>query len=189
MGSENSLRTLKIFFFIPQFTIINAFYNTIAHWSKFLSIYKGAEHSSLFYKWKTMDDNQKKFIPPLAIDTKFFHCLFVNPCKTKGAVGAEWAAFGWKVERVPGCREDFLLSSQSALLCLLFSNLLGFAGRLLAKSLLTAVLAAGVSLHVKLSCCPSCFVSSTNLAGVPFTSHSQYSDRQCRGKLWIPESV
>ncbi len=24
-----------------------------------------------FYKWKTMEDNQKKFIPQLAIDTKF----------------------------------------------------------------------------------------------------------------------
>jgi hypothetical protein len=53
-----------------------------------LAIYKGAAHSSRFYKKKTMDDNQKKFIPPLAIDTKFFHCVFVNPCKTKGAVGA-----------------------------------------------------------------------------------------------------
>ncbi len=83
-------------------------------------------------------------------------------CKTKGAVGAVWAAFGGKVERVPGCREDILF----------FSNLLGFAGRLLAKFLMTAVLAAGVSLHVKLSCCPSRFVSRTNLAIVPFTRHS-----------------
>jgi hypothetical protein len=31
-------------------------------------------------KVKTMDDNQKKFIPQLAIDTKFFHSAFVNPC-------------------------------------------------------------------------------------------------------------
>ncbi len=28
-----------------------------------------------------MDDNQKKFIPQLAIDTNFFHSVFVNPCK------------------------------------------------------------------------------------------------------------
>jgi hypothetical protein len=27
-----------------------------------------------------MDDNQKKFIPQLAIDTKFVHSTFVNPC-------------------------------------------------------------------------------------------------------------
>ncbi len=39
-----------------------------------------------------IDDNQKKFIPPLAIDNEFFHSVFFNPCtmysKTKGAVGA-----------------------------------------------------------------------------------------------------
>jgi hypothetical protein len=105
------------------------FDNTLAPWSKsvgqFLAIYKVAEHSLSLYKWKTIDDNQKKFIPPLANDTEFFRCVFVNPCKTKGAVGAVWAAFGWKVERVPGCREDILF----------VSNLLGFAGRLLAKFL------------------------------------------------------
>jgi hypothetical protein len=42
--------------------------------------------------------------------------------------------------------------------------------------LLTAVLPAGISLHVKLSCCPPHFVCSTNLAGVRFTRHSQYSE-------------
>jgi hypothetical protein len=86
------------------------------------------------------------------------------------------AAVGWEVERVPGCTEDFLLSSHSALLFLFFSNLLGFAGRLLDRFLLTAVLPAGISLHVKLSCCPPRFVCSTNLAGVRFTRHSQYSE-------------
>jgi hypothetical protein len=86
------------------------------------------------------------------------------------------AAFGWEVERVPGCREDFLLSSHSALLSLIFSNLLGFAGRLLDRFLLTAVLLAGISLHVKLSCCLPRFVCSTNLAGVRFTRHSQYNE-------------
>jgi hypothetical protein len=87
------------------------------------------------------------------------------------------AAFGWEVERVPGCRKDFLLSSHSALLFLFFSNLLGFAGRLLDRFLLTVLLPAGISLHVKLSCCPPRFVCSTNLAGVQFTRHSQYSER------------
>jgi hypothetical protein len=86
------------------------------------------------------------------------------------------AAFGWEVERVPCCRKDFLLSSHSALLFLVFSNLLGFAGRLLDRFLLTALLPAGISLHVKLSCCPPRFVCSTNLAGVQFTRHSQYSE-------------
>jgi hypothetical protein len=86
------------------------------------------------------------------------------------------AAVGWEVERVAGCREDFLLSSHSALFFLFFSNLLGFAGRLLDRFLLTALLSAGISLHVKLSCCPPHFVCSTNLAGVRFTRHSQYSD-------------
>jgi hypothetical protein len=33
-----------------------------------------------FYKVKTMDDNQKKFIKQLEIDTKFFRCAFANPC-------------------------------------------------------------------------------------------------------------
>jgi len=33
-----------------------------------------------FYKCKTMDDNQNKFIPQLAIDTEFSHSAFVNPC-------------------------------------------------------------------------------------------------------------
>jgi hypothetical protein len=35
-----------------------------------------------------MDDNKKMFIPLLAIDNGFFRSIFVNPCKTKGAVGA-----------------------------------------------------------------------------------------------------
>jgi hypothetical protein len=92
------------------------------------------------------------------------------------SASAAAAAFGWEVEMVPGCREDFLLSSHSALLSLFFSNLLGFAGRLLDRFLLTAVLPAGISLHVKLSCCLPRFVCSTNLAGVRFTRHSQYNE-------------
>ncbi len=43
-----------------------------------------------FYKWKTIEDNQKKFIPPLAIDNEFFAAYFsiLVRYKTKGAVGA-----------------------------------------------------------------------------------------------------
>jgi len=32
-----------------------------------------------FCKGKTMDDDQKKFFPQLAIDTEWFLCAFVNP--------------------------------------------------------------------------------------------------------------
>ncbi len=32
------------------------------------------------YKWKTIDDNLKKFIPQLAIDTEFCHRAFANTC-------------------------------------------------------------------------------------------------------------
>jgi hypothetical protein len=53
---------------------LRAFANTIAHVANAQSIHSGS------YKRKTMDDNQKKFIPQLAIDTEFFHCTFVNPC-------------------------------------------------------------------------------------------------------------
>jgi len=87
------------------------------------------------------------------------------------AVGATAVA----LERKLGWRWDALLSSQSARLCLSFSNLLGFAVRFLDFFLLTAVLPAGVSLHVKLICCPPRFACSTNLADVPFTKQSQYS--------------
>jgi hypothetical protein len=36
------------------------------------------------------DDNQKRFIPHLAIESELFHSALVNPCmiKTKGAVRA-----------------------------------------------------------------------------------------------------
>jgi hypothetical protein len=33
-----------------------------------------------FTSEKTMDDKQKKFIPPLDIDKAFFHRVFANPC-------------------------------------------------------------------------------------------------------------
>ena len=89
------------------------------------------------------------------------------------AVAAAVGATAVALERKLGWRWDALLSSQSARLCLSFSNLLGFAVRFLDFFLLTAVLPAGVSLHVKLICCPPRFVCSTNLAGMPFTKQSQ----------------
>jgi hypothetical protein len=46
--------------------------NTIAQFTNARSSHSG------FYKWKTKDDNHKKFIPHLAIDTEFFHSAFVN---------------------------------------------------------------------------------------------------------------
>jgi hypothetical protein len=95
----------------------------------------------------------------------------VSAAAGAAAVGAPVVA----PERRLGWRWDALLYSQSTRLCLSFSNLLGFAVRFLDFFLLTAVLPAGVSLHVKLICCPPRFVCSTNLAGVPFTKQSQYS--------------
>ncbi len=53
---------------------LKRFVNTIAQFTNARSILSG------FYKWKTMDNNQKKIIPQLSIDTKFFHSAFVNPC-------------------------------------------------------------------------------------------------------------
>jgi hypothetical protein len=50
------------------------FVNTVAQFMNALSFHIG------FYKWKTRDDDQKKFFPQLPIDTKCFHCAFVNPC-------------------------------------------------------------------------------------------------------------
>jgi hypothetical protein len=106
--------------------------------------------------------------------TAFFAAAVAAAAVAAAAVTA--AAVGWEVERVPGCKEEFLLSSHSAFFFLFFSTLLGFAGRLLDRFLLTAFLPAGISLHVKLICCPPHFVCSTNLAGVRFTRHSQYSE-------------
>ncbi len=101
--------------------------------------------------------------------------VFAAAVAAVAAAAVTAAAVGWEVERVPGCKEEFLLCSHSALFFLSFSTLLGFAGRLLDRFLLSALLPAGISLHVKLICCPPYFVCSTNLAGVRFTRHSQYS--------------
>jgi hypothetical protein len=50
------------------------FLNTIAQFTNARSIH------SAFYQWRMIDDNQKRFIPHLAIETELFHSTFVNPC-------------------------------------------------------------------------------------------------------------
>jgi hypothetical protein len=50
------------------------FANTIAQFTNVRSIHSG------FYQLRTIDDNQERFIPHLAIDNDFFHSAFVNPC-------------------------------------------------------------------------------------------------------------
>ncbi len=45
------------------------FFNTIAQFTNAPSIHSG------FYQWRMIDDNQKMFIPHLAIDNDFFHFL------------------------------------------------------------------------------------------------------------------
>jgi hypothetical protein len=50
------------------------FVNTIAQFTNTRSIQSG------FYQLRTIDDNQKRFTPHLAIDNDFFHSAFVNPC-------------------------------------------------------------------------------------------------------------
>ena len=53
---------------------LRRFVNTIAQFTNVRSIHSG------FHKWKAIDDNKKKFILHLAIDTEFFHSAFVNSC-------------------------------------------------------------------------------------------------------------
>ncbi len=50
------------------------FFNTIAQFTNARSIH------SAFYQWRMIDDNKKRFIPHLAIETELFHSAFVNPC-------------------------------------------------------------------------------------------------------------
>jgi hypothetical protein len=52
----------------------NAGKTVFGQFTKVQSIHRG------FYKWKMKDDKQQMFIPPLAIDTKFIHRAFANPC-------------------------------------------------------------------------------------------------------------
>jgi hypothetical protein len=53
---------------------IEAFFITIAQFTNTRSI------QSDFYQSRIIDDNQKLFIPHLAIDNDCFHIVFVNPC-------------------------------------------------------------------------------------------------------------
>jgi hypothetical protein len=53
---------------------IGVFFNTSAQFTKARSIH------SAFYHCRMIDDNQKKFIPHLAIETVLFLSAFVNPC-------------------------------------------------------------------------------------------------------------
>ncbi len=107
---EYSLRIwITCFSFIPQFTIIKwaylsfknsippqltiplwslfrlwpvkkeeiqAFFNTSAQYTStnVRSIHSG------FYQCRMIDDNKKRLIPHLAIETELFHSAFVNPC-------------------------------------------------------------------------------------------------------------
>jgi hypothetical protein len=52
----------------------NASVTVFAQLTNVCSIHRG------FYMLKMKGDNQKKFFPQLAIDTKFFHYAFANPC-------------------------------------------------------------------------------------------------------------
>ncbi len=53
---------------------LRRFFDTIVQFTNACSIHSG------FYQWRMIDDNQKMFIPHLAIKYDFFHSAFVNPC-------------------------------------------------------------------------------------------------------------
>jgi hypothetical protein len=63
---------------------LRRFGNTIAQFTNAWSIHRG------FYKQKKMDDDQKKLIPQLAVETEFFmaHLSILVRCKIKGTVRA-----------------------------------------------------------------------------------------------------
>jgi hypothetical protein len=58
---------------------LRRFANNIAWFTNARSYHHG------FYKWKMIDNDQKKFIPQLAIATKFFHCasILVRLCRSQ----------------------------------------------------------------------------------------------------------
>jgi hypothetical protein len=70
--------------FYHHCTLVNDGKTVFAQFTNARSIHSG------FYKRKTIDDNQKKFIPLFAIDNEFFQSVFFNPCsmQTEGAVRA-----------------------------------------------------------------------------------------------------
>jgi hypothetical protein len=63
----------------------NAGKTVFVQFTKVRSIHQG------FYKWKMKDDNQKKFLPKIAIDTDLLDSAFANCCKNNGEVGALFA--------------------------------------------------------------------------------------------------
>jgi hypothetical protein len=54
--------------------IYRRFFNISAQFTNTRSIL------SAVYHCRMIDDNQKRFIPQLAIETELFHGAFVNPC-------------------------------------------------------------------------------------------------------------
>ena len=64
-------------------------FNTIAQFTNTRSIH------CAFYQWRMIDDNKKRFIPHLAIESKLFHSAFVNPCMTIKKVHS---AFGNRIQ-------------------------------------------------------------------------------------------
>ena len=65
---------------------LRGFFNTIVQFTNARNIH------SAFYQWRMIDDNQKMFIPHMAIDIDFFHSvcksLYDVKVTTKGAVRA-----------------------------------------------------------------------------------------------------
>jgi hypothetical protein len=53
---------------------IEVFFNIIVQFTNARSVH------TTFYQGRMIDDNQKRFIPHLAIETELFHSAFVNPC-------------------------------------------------------------------------------------------------------------
>ncbi len=66
-------------------SISRRFFNTSAQFTNAHSIH------SAFYHCIMIDDNQKRFIPHLTIETELFHSAFENPCMM---VCAPFCAFG-----------------------------------------------------------------------------------------------
>ncbi len=79
---------------------IETFFNTIEKFTNACSIH------STFYQWRMIDDNQKRFIPQLAIETELFHSAFVNPCmienQRRSQSGVRLAAAHLHIECIMG---------------------------------------------------------------------------------------
>jgi hypothetical protein len=71
------------------------FFNTSTQFTNARIIHCG------FDKCKTLDDDQKKVIPQLAIDTEVFHRVFANPVKPKAHSEQSYCSIGnW----MPNCQ-------------------------------------------------------------------------------------